>query len=150
VHIVGSGSRLSASEGQESPSTGPSLEKTSNANIFEDLSFPLSDGELNISQGQRQLLCLTRAILQKSKVIVIDEATSAVDMNTDALIQLSIREHFAGSTLLVMAHRLSTITDFDKIAVLSDGIVKEFGSPKELLVQKGIFWDMVAQNRDVK
>ena len=85
-----------------------------------------------MSQGQRQLLCLARAIVSRPRVMVLDEATSAVDMHTDALIQRSIREEFTDATLLVIAHRLSTIADFDRILVLSDGMVAEFGSPREL------------------
>jgi ABC-type multidrug transport system fused ATPase/permease subunit len=74
--------------------------------------------------------------------MVLDEATSAVDMTTDALIQRSIREEFTDSTLIVIAHRLSTIADFDRILVLSDGQVAEFGTPKELWEQEGVFRDM--------
>lgn len=69
--------------------------------------------------------------------MVLDEATSAVDMSTDALIQRSIREEFVDSTLLVIAHRLSTIADFDRILVLSDGSVAEFGTPRELWDKEG-------------
>jgi ABC-type multidrug transport system fused ATPase/permease subunit len=75
--------------------------------------------------------------------MVLDEATSAVDMGTDALIQRSIREEFTGSTLIVIAHRLSTIVDFDRILVLSDGQVAEFGTPAELWSREdGVFRDM--------
>ena len=75
--------------------------------------------------------------------MVLDEATSAVDMATDALIQRSIREEFTDSTLLVIAHRLSTIADFDRILVLSEGRVAEFGTPKELWEKEGgVFRDM--------
>ncbi|KAI0173569.1 P-loop containing nucleoside triphosphate hydrolase protein [Hypoxylon sp. FL1284] len=103
-----------------------------NTNIFQNLQSAISEGGLNLSQGQRQLLCLARAIVSRPKVMVLDEATSAVDMTTDALIQRSIREEFGGSTLVVIAHRLSTIADFDRILVLSDGRVAEFGTPREL------------------
>lgn len=113
----------------ESPTTASTKKNT---NIFSDLASPISEGGLNLSQGQRQLLCLARAIVSRPKVMVLDEATSAVDMATDALIQRSIREEFGDSTLLVIAHRLSTIVDFDRILVLSDGKVAEFGTPKEL------------------
>lgn len=75
--------------------------------------------------------------------MVLDEATSAVDMATDALIQRSIREEFTDSTLIVIAHRLSTIADFDRILVLSEGTVAEFGSPRELWETEGsIFRDL--------
>ncbi|PKS08442.1 hypothetical protein jhhlp_005097, partial [Lomentospora prolificans] len=96
------------------------------------LSSPSSERGGTISQGQRQLLCLARARVARPKVMVLDEATSAVDMHTDGLIQRSIREQFNDSTLIVIAHRLSTIADFDKILVLSDGRVAEFGTPSEL------------------
>lgn len=103
-----------------------------NANVFNDLTSPISEGGLNLSQGQRQLLCLARAIVARPRLMFLDEATSAVDMATDALIQRSIREEFTDTTLLVIAHRLSTIADFDRILVLSDGKVAEYGSPREL------------------
>ena len=101
-----------------------------------------------MSQDQRQLLCLARAIVSRPKVMVLDEATSAVDMATDALIQQSIRDEFGGSTLLVIAHRLSTIADFDRILVLSDGEVVEFGTPKELWEREegGVFRSMCQES----
>lgn len=80
--------------------------------------------------------------------MILDEATSAVDMDTDVLIQRSIREEFEGSTLLVIAHRLSTVADFDRILVMSEGRAVEFGIPKELLEKKGVFWDMVKESGD--
>jgi ABC-type multidrug transport system fused ATPase/permease subunit len=121
-----------------------------NVNIFNDLHSNISEGGLNLSQGQRQLLCLARAIIRRSKIMILDEATSAVDMETDALIQRSIREDFEGSTLLVIAHRLSTIADFDKILVMADGAAEEFGSPKELLEKKGAFYEMVQQSGETE
>ncbi|KAI9171700.1 ATP-dependent bile acid permease [Paramyrothecium foliicola] len=114
-----------------------------NVNLFNDLSSGVSESGGNLSQGQRQLLCLARAIVSRPKIMVLDEATSAVDMATDALIQRSIREEFTGSTLVVIAHRLSTIADFDRILVLSEGTVAEFGSPRELWEKEGgLFRDM--------
>ncbi|KXJ91510.1 P-loop containing nucleoside triphosphate hydrolase protein [Microdochium bolleyi] len=138
VHLI-SDSETLPSSGTETPlpsgAATPTAAAKKNTNIFRKLSSPISEGGLNLSQGQRQLLCLARAIVSRPKVMVLDEATSAVDMKTDALIQRSIREEFGGSTLLVIAHRLSTIADFDRILVLSDGKVAEYGSPKEL-------WDL--------
>lgn len=78
--------------------------------------------------------------------MVLDEATSAVDMHTDALIQRSIREEFTDSTLLVIAHRLSTIADFDRILVLSDGMVAEYGTPRELWEKEGVFRGMCEES----
>lgn len=80
--------------------------------------------------------------------MIMDEATSSVDMDTDVLIQRSIREEFEGSTLLVIAHRLSTIADFDRILVMSEGKAVEFGTPAELLKLKGAFWEMVKESGD--
>lgn len=117
-----------------------------NANIFTSLNATISEGGLNLSQGQRQLLCLARAIVARPKIMVLDEATSAVDMETDALIQTSIRVEFGrnAATLLVIAHRLSTIADFDRILVLDAGKVIEFGSPRQLMgIQSGLFKNLV-------
>ncbi len=120
-----------------------------NKNIFLSLNAPIASGGSNLSQGQKQLLCLARAILSRPKVLLLDEATSAVDMATDILIQKSIREEFSNTTLLVIAHRLSTVVDFDKILVMKDGVNAEFGSPKELLEKDGegaLFKGMVGQS----
>ncbi|KAF7956233.1 hypothetical protein EAE96_005153 [Botrytis aclada] len=135
--------------GQNTPSTSgtstPSLQK--NKNLFTSLQSPITEGGLNLSQGQRQLLCLARAIVSHPKIMVLDEATSAVDMDTDALIQRSIRQEFTDSTLIVIAHRLSTIADFDKILVLGEGKVVEFGKPKDLMeLDGGVFRGMVKES----
>lgn len=108
---------------------------SSSTNIFTNLSYPISTGGLNLSQGQRQLCCLARALLSRPKIVVLDEATSAVDRATDAAIQASLRREFAatGCTVLVVAHRLSTVADFDRLLVLEGGRVAEIGTPAELL-----------------
>ncbi|PLB48636.1 P-loop containing nucleoside triphosphate hydrolase protein [Aspergillus steynii IBT 23096] len=115
------------------------------ANAFASLWAPVSEGGYNLSQGQRQLLCLARAIVSQPKIMILDEATSAVDMETDALIQRSIRAEFGrNSSLLVIAHRLSTIADFDKILVMDAGRAVEFGTPKELMhIKAGVFRNLV-------
>ncbi|QIW95530.1 hypothetical protein AMS68_001048 [Peltaster fructicola] len=115
-------------------------------NIFEDLTSPVARSGLNFSQGERQLICLARALVTQAKIMILDEATSAVDMETDALIQRSIREGFAESTLIVIAHRLSTIVDFDKVLVMGDGRVLEYGSPLDLFNAGGEFADMVTSS----
>lgn len=144
VHLLDSGSPTPVNEpASAAGSAAASTAAPKNTNIFKDLSSPIAESGGNLSQGQRQLLCLARAIISRPKIMVLDEATSAVDMSTDALIQRSIREEFTSSTLLVIAHRLSTIADFDRILVLSEGKVAEFGSPKELWEKEdGIFRDM--------
>lgn len=150
VHLV-TESELSTPNNEPSGSRADSGRATpsenQNVNPFTSLNSPVSEGGLNLSQGQRQLLCLARAIVSRPKIVVLDEATSAVDMATDTLIQRSIREEFGDSTLLVIAHRLSTISDFDKILVMDDGRVAEFGTPRELMrLKNGIFRGMVGES----
>lgn len=103
------------------------------------------DAELDLdffSHGQRQLFCLARAILRKSKVVVLDEVTSSVDHKTDVLMQKVIREEFGDCTIIAVAHRLDTILDFDKIALLSKGELVEFDSPKRLLETESAFKEL--------
>ncbi|MCJ1390652.1 hypothetical protein MMC18_003513 [Xylographa bjoerkii] len=148
VHLIrGTGliSRDEVAEASGSGSATPTATDT-NTNIFNSLSSKISEGGLNLSQGQRQLLCLARAIVSHPKIMVLDEATSAVDMATDVLIQRSIREEFGDSTLLVIAHRLSTIADFDRILVMSEGRTLEYGSPRELYEKQGQFFEMIGQS----
>ncbi|KAL4450427.1 hypothetical protein ABPG74_019325 [Tetrahymena malaccensis] len=98
------------------------------------------------SSGEKQLICLGRAILRQSKLIVLDEATANCDLQTDKIIQQKIRERFQNSTLITIAHRLNTIADYDKIIVLENGTVVEQGIPYELLQQdNSVFKQMVLQ-----
>ena len=120
-------------------------EKWSNENQVSigDLDTRISEGGSNLSQGQRQLLCLARATISQCKITVMDEATSAVDMHTDAHIQSTLKEHFQESTLIVIAHRLSTVADFDKILVMAEGQAVEFDTPRNLLRKGGEFCKLV-------
>lgn len=92
--------------------------------------------------GQRQLVCLARALLRKTKVLVLDEATAAVDMETDNLIQSTIHSQFEDCTVLTIAHRLNTIMDYTRVLVLDKGEMAEFDSPSNLIAQKGAFYIM--------
>ncbi|KAK8437180.1 ABC bile acid transporter [Phyllosticta citricarpa] len=127
----------SSGSGSGSGANSNANNTNTNANPFASLSTTISEGGSNLSQGQRQLLCLARAIIARPKIMMLDEATSAVDKATDERIQRSVREQFDNSTLLVIAHRLSTIVDFDRILVLSEGRVVEFGTPLELMMKEG-------------
>uniref|UniRef100_A0A166CKC3 ABC-type xenobiotic transporter n=1 Tax=Daucus carota subsp. sativus TaxID=79200 RepID=A0A166CKC3_DAUCS len=100
------------------------------------LDAEVSEAGENFSVGQRQLLSLARALLRRSKILVLDEATAAVDVRTDALIQKTIREEFKYCTMLIIAHRLNTIIDCDKILLLDAGQVLEYNTPEELLLNE--------------
>ncbi|XP_046591581.1 multidrug resistance-associated protein 1 isoform X8 [Neodiprion lecontei] len=96
----------------------------------------VTEGGDNLSVGQRQLICLARALLRKTRVLILDEATAAVDLETDDLIQRTIREEFKNCTVLTIAHRLNTILDSDRVIVLDKGYITEFDDPETLIQQK--------------
>ncbi|KAK1940462.1 Multidrug resistance-associated protein 1 [Phytophthora citrophthora] len=114
------------------------------------LHFILSEKGDNLSVGQRQLVCIGRALLKNSKVVVLDEATANVDTTTDALIQNTIRETFSDKTVLIIAHRINTIMHCNKIAVMDAGQVAEFGAPAELLAQPESIFASLAHRSNVK
>lgn len=110
------------------------------------LDAKLWEGGSNLSQGQRQLISLARALLTSSRVVVLDEATSAVDHTTDALLQSTLRsEVFKNRTIITIAHRINTVIDSDRIVVLDRGKVSEFGEPAELVKKGGLFRDLVVE-----
>ena len=102
----------------------------------------------SMSVGQRQLLCLARALLHDTRVLLLDEATASIDPASDNLIQAAIRKYLGDRTLLTIAHRLSTILDYDLVCVLDKGAVVEFGPPRELARQKGHFAALVAAHEE--
>ena len=104
----------------------------------EGLNTIISEGGENLSLGQRQLICLARALMKNSKILVLDEATSSIDMKTDAQVQETIRREFVqkGVTVITVAHRLETVLGYDRILVLDAGIPVELGRPSELLKKR--------------
>lgn len=100
----------------------------------------------NLSQGQRQLVSLARALLTPSNILVLDEATAAVDVETDALLQTTLRSNvFDNRTIITIAHRINTILDSDRIIVLQQGKVAEFDTPSELIKRRGLFYELVRE-----
>lgn len=114
-----------------------------NLNQFKDLENPVTEGGSNLSQGQRQLICLARSLLKSPKVLLLDEATASIDYKSDAQIQQTIREEFGETTILTIAHRLKSIVDYDMILVMDHGRAMEYAPPYELLNKKdSIFYSM--------
>ena len=135
--------------GSSDPSSTPTSSSTplENRNIFKNLSSAVAESGSNLSQGQRQLLCLARAMLKNPKVLLMDEATASIDYATDSKIQETIRE--IKNTTITIAHRLQTIIDYDKVLVLDKGEVVEFGDPFDLVSRDdGIFRGMCEMSGD--
>ncbi|KAJ5536597.1 Metal resistance protein YCF1 [Penicillium frequentans] len=110
------------------------------------LDAPIQEGGSNLSQGQRQLVSLARALLTPSNILVLDEATAAVDVETDALLQRTLRSDiFSNRTIITIAHRINTIIDSDRIVVLDKGEVAEFDTPAELIKQGGKFYELAKE-----
>lgn len=97
------------------------------------LDWPIDEKGKNLSCGERQLVCLARAILANRSILCIDEATASVDFETDAFIQATIRQKFKNVTVLAVAHRINTIVDYDRVLVMDEGRVAEFDTPSNLL-----------------
>ncbi|XP_031720536.1 multidrug resistance-associated protein 1 isoform X1 [Anarrhichthys ocellatus] len=117
------------------------------SNLPDKLNHECSEGGENLSLGQRQLVCLARALLRKTKILVLDEATAAVDLETDTLIQSTIRTQFADCTVLTVAHRLNTIMDYTRVIVMDRGQISEMDSPANLIAQRGQFYRMCREAR---
>lgn len=152
VHLIGDDDRKSNPTTPVTPTirrpedTGSTM--ASNKNIFLDLSTPVAESGSNLSQGQRQLLCLARAMLKNPKVLVMDEATASIDYNTDARIQETIRE--MTGTVITIAHRLQTIVDYDKVLVLDKGEKVEYAHPWELISNEETqFYSMCESSGDL-
>ncbi|KAF9997077.1 Multidrug resistance-associated protein 1 [Entomortierella chlamydospora] len=124
--------------------------KTYIQSLPDGLLYEVSQNGENFSVGQRSLICLARALLRKTKVLIMDEATAAVDVETDELIQRTIRQEFKDRTVLTIAHRIKTVMDSDKILVLEKGRVSEFDSPSRLLKNKdSLFYKLAEQAGEI-
>ena len=104
-----------------------------------------ADGN-NFSVGEKQLICMVRAMLKQSKIVIMDEANSSLDYRTDLLIQKNLMKAFEGCTLITIAHKIKTIMKYDKILVLNDGKLVEMGKPNELIEKKGLFYELYKQS----
>ncbi|RDX68620.1 ABC transporter C family member 3, partial [Mucuna pruriens] len=110
------------------------------------LDSSVSENGENWSMGQRQLVCLGRVLLKKSKVLVLDEATASVDTATDNLIQQTLKQHFSDSTVIIIAHRITSVVDSDMVLLLSQGLIEEYDTPTTLLENKSSsFAQLVAE-----
>jgi ABC-type multidrug transport system fused ATPase/permease subunit len=108
----------------------------------EGYSTQILEGGVNLSLGQRQLVCIARAILANPRIIILDEATANVDTVTEGLIQAALENLLSGRTAIVIAHRLSTIRNADIICVIRDGRIVEQGNHQDLYIKNGIYTDL--------
>ncbi|KAF9219896.1 P-loop containing nucleoside triphosphate hydrolase protein [Gyrodon lividus] len=139
--------RFTTDDGISSGSSTTTTETISDSRFSITLDTQISAGGSNFSQGQRQLIAMARALLRRSSIVILDEATSSIDFETDAKIQATIREEFKGSLLLTVAHRLRTVIDYDRLIVLNEGKVAEFDTPLNLIRKEhGIFRTMCLQS----
>ena len=107
----------------------------------------IEQGGSNLSVGQKQLVCIARALLRKTKIVVMDEATANIDMNTEQIIQKALNLVLENSTVITVAHRIKTIINYDRILVLDAGEVKEFDTPKNLLKdEKSLFFELYSKS----
>ena len=115
-------------------------------NSEKKLEFECAEGGENLSVGQRQLICLARSLLRKTKILILDEATASIDHNTDELIQNTIRSQFSECTVLTIAHRLNTIMDSTRVIVFDQGRIVEFDTPRNLMEnENSLFYSMAQQ-----
>ncbi|NWT37177.1 MRP1 protein, partial [Chroicocephalus maculipennis] len=116
------------------------------ADLPDQLESKCTDQGENLSTGQKQLVCLARALLWKAKILILDEATAAVDLETDLQIQSALKTHFRDSTVLTIAHRINNLMDCDRILVLENGQIAEFDTLENLIAQKGLFYRLMEES----
>ena len=140
--------------GDENASDEEIIEACKAADAYEFIqSFPygldtdLGQGGVNVSGGQKQRLCIARALLKKPKILILDDSTSAVDTATDARIRAAFREKLSDTTTLIIAHRITSVQDADKVIVLNDGQIDDFGTPAELMERNQIYREVYQQQQ---
>lgn len=111
------------------------------------LDTDLGQGGVNVSGGQKQRLCIARALLKKPKILILDDSTSAVDTATDARIRAAFREQLSDTTTLIIAQRITSVQDADKVIVLNDGQIDDFGTPAELMERNQIYREVYQQQQ---
>ena len=110
------------------------------------LDYPIEDNGNNISVGEKQLLCIARALIKKTRIILMDEATANIDYKTESILKKNIHEDMKESTVITIAHRIKTIINYDKILVLKEGEIEEFDTPKNLIAKKGLFYQLYKES----
>jgi ABC-type multidrug transport system fused ATPase/permease subunit len=111
-----------------------------------DLDYKIEDNGNNISVGEKQLLCIARALIKKTKIILMDEATANIDYRTESILKKNINEDMKESTVITIAHRIKTIINYDKILVLKEGEIEEFDTPQNLIEKKGLFYQLYKES----
>jgi ATP-binding cassette subfamily C (CFTR/MRP) protein 2 len=111
-----------------------------------NLDYEIENNGNNISIGEKQLICIARALIKKSKIILMDEATANIDYKTESFLQNSINQQLKDCTVITIAHRIKTIINYDKILVLNNGEIVEYDSPEALLEKKGLFYQLYKES----
>ena len=111
-----------------------------------DLNYKIEENGHNISVGEKQLICIARAMLKKTKIMLMDEATANIDYRTEAALKKNIHEDMEESTVITIAHRIKTIINYDKILVLKEGEIEEFDTPENLIAKKGLFYQLYKES----
>eukprot|EP01017_Pseudomicrothorax_dubius_P015506 TRINITY_DN1785_c0_g1_i2.p1 TRINITY_DN1785_c0_g1~~TRINITY_DN1785_c0_g1_i2.p1 ORF type:complete len:266 (+),score=65.05 TRINITY_DN1785_c0_g1_i2:64-861(+) len=143
---------LDPTSSSDDQSLTEALQKVSLYSLFATrggLDAQISENGDNISVGERQLLTIARALLKKSRLVLMDEATAAIDIVTESTIQRVLKEAFAGCTILTIAHRLNTVAHSDRVLVLEEGRIVEFASPAELLANPDSHYSALVRETSV-
>ena len=114
--------------------------------VDKNLDYKIEENGHNISVGEKQLICIARAMLKRTKIILMDEATANIDYRTEAALKKNIHEDMRESTVITIAHRIKTIINYDKILVLKEGEIEEFDSPENLIKKKGLFYQLYKES----